>query len=54
MITEDGAPAGEKEFVVWEPGLVDPLDPKSLREPPMIEAIILMIYLMKRGVRTIM
>ncbi|GJJ11981.1 hypothetical protein Clacol_006219 [Clathrus columnatus] len=53
VITEDGAPAGEKEFLVWKPGLVDPLDPRSLREPPMAEAILLMIYLMKRGVRTI-
>jgi DEAD/DEAH box helicase domain-containing protein len=46
-ITEDGAPSGSKEFLLW--GL-----PLSADASPIGEATRLMSYLMKRGVRVIL
>jgi len=46
-ITEDGAPSGRKEFLLW--GL-----PLSADASPIGEATRLMSYLMKRGVRVIL
>lgn len=43
MITDDAAPAGKKEFLIWTPG------PKGV----IYDATKLFCELMKRGVRTI-
>ncbi|KAG8858046.1 hypothetical protein FRB91_010520 [Serendipita sp. 411] len=53
VITEDGSPAGPKEFLVWNPPLVDQQLPKSGRTSPFTQTTALMRFLMKRGVRTI-
>ncbi|KAI1787885.1 P-loop containing nucleoside triphosphate hydrolase protein [Ganoderma leucocontextum] len=53
-ITEDGAPAGRKDFLVWNPPLKDPMDPPLGRVNSMNEATRLMRFLMARGVRVIL
>ncbi|KAJ3559889.1 hypothetical protein NM688_g67 [Phlebia brevispora] len=52
-ITEDGAPSGEKEFIVWEPPLVDINDPSMGHRSSLTEAVCLARFLMERGVRII-
>jgi ATP-dependent helicase YprA (DUF1998 family) len=37
-ITEDGAPASQKDFVVWNPPLVDPMQPALGRASSISEA----------------
>ncbi|TDL27249.1 DEAD/H helicase [Rickenella mellea] len=54
VITDDGAPSGRKDFLVWNPPLVDEMDPSLGRHSSISEATTLMRFLMKRGVRTIM
>ncbi|KAI5124321.1 hypothetical protein M0805_008928 [Coniferiporia weirii] len=54
VITEDGAPSGGKEFLVWNPPPNDPIDPSLGRHSSLAEATGLMRYLMKKGVRTIL
>jgi len=46
-ITEDGAPSGRKEFLLWG-------CPSSSRVDPIGESTRLMSYLMKKGVRVIL
>ncbi|THH10992.1 hypothetical protein EW146_g8195 [Bondarzewia mesenterica] len=53
-ITEDGAPSGRKEFLIWECPLIDQMDPNMGRRGPLTEATGLMRYLMKRGIRVIL
>ncbi|KAH9901228.1 DEAD/H helicase [Cubamyces lactineus] len=53
-ITEDGAPSGRKDFLVWNPPLKDPMDPTLGRLNSMTEATKLMRFLMARGVRVIL
>ncbi|EGO21629.1 hypothetical protein SERLADRAFT_451651 [Serpula lacrymans var. lacrymans S7.9] len=53
-ITEDGAPSGRKDFLVWNPPPIDPMAPKLGRHSSMSEATALMRFLMKRGVRVIL
>ncbi|KAI0709033.1 P-loop containing nucleoside triphosphate hydrolase protein [Earliella scabrosa] len=53
-ITEDGAPSGRKDFLVWNPPLKDPMDPSLGRVHSMTEATRLMRFLMVRGVRVIL
>ncbi|OCH95579.1 P-loop containing nucleoside triphosphate hydrolase protein [Obba rivulosa] len=53
-ITEDGAPSGRKDFLVWNPPLKDPMDATLGRQSSMSEATRLMRYLMTRGVRVIL
>ncbi|KAJ7684713.1 P-loop containing nucleoside triphosphate hydrolase protein [Mycena polygramma] len=51
VVTEDGAPSGVKDFVIWNP----PSNAETDRHvSPISEAITLMKFLMKRGVRTIL
>ena len=52
-VTEDGAPSGEKEFIVWEPPLVDINDPSMGRRGALTEAVCLARFLMERGIRLI-
>ncbi|TRM57588.1 P-loop containing nucleoside triphosphate hydrolase protein [Schizophyllum amplum] len=54
VVTEDGAPCGEREFVVWNPPPVDEDMPFAGRKSSIGEAALLMRYLMKRGVRVIL
>ncbi|KAK7693290.1 hypothetical protein QCA50_002857 [Cerrena zonata] len=53
-VTEDGAPAGRKDFLIWQPPLKDPQDPDSGHKSALSEATALMRYLMARGVRVIL
>ncbi|KAI8998791.1 DEAD/H helicase [Trametes punicea] len=53
-VTEDGAPSGRKDFLVWNPPLKDPMDPTLGRLNSMTEATKLMRFLMARGVRVIL
>ncbi|KAF7338638.1 DEAD/H helicase [Mycena venus] len=51
VVTEDGAPSGIKDFVIWNP----PSNAETDRHvSPISEAITLMKFLMQRGVRTIL
>lgn len=53
-IAEDGAPTSQKSFLVWNPPLIDPLQPALGRASSMAEATGLMRFLMKKGVRVIL
>ncbi|CAK5264861.1 unnamed protein product [Mycena citricolor] len=48
-VTEDGAPSGVKDYVIWQPPQVDNRPTSGISE-----ATALMVYLMQRGVRTIL
>ncbi|KAJ7286047.1 P-loop containing nucleoside triphosphate hydrolase protein [Mycena rebaudengoi] len=51
VVTEDGAPSGIKDFVIWRP----PMNASTDRPvSPMSEATTLMSFLMQRGVRVIL
>jgi ATP-dependent helicase YprA (DUF1998 family) len=52
VITEDGAPSGRKDFIIWMPPL--PLHGHNIRDPLFAESTGLMRYLMKRGIRVIL
>ncbi|KAI0051412.1 P-loop containing nucleoside triphosphate hydrolase protein [Auriscalpium vulgare] len=51
-VTEDGAPAGRKDFLVWSASL--PFDGKRTPISTLADATTLMRFLMKRGVRVIL
>ena len=53
LVNIDGAPSGQKEFLIWEPALIDELQPNGPRNSPMYEASNLFRYLISRGVRSI-
>ena len=53
VITQDGAPSGPKEFLIWTSPHLDPAQPNAGRTNPLTQTTTLMRYLMKRGVRTI-
>ncbi|CAE6406342.1 unnamed protein product [Rhizoctonia solani] len=53
VITDDGAPAGQKHFVLWNPPYIDPLNPSAGKVSSIEEACWLFRNLMKQGVRTI-
>lgn len=52
-ITEDGAPSGRKDYVVWDSPPIDPLDPSLGRQSTLREATRLARFLMERGIRLI-
>ncbi|ESK96811.1 dead deah box helicase [Moniliophthora roreri MCA 2997] len=54
VVTEDGAPTGSKEFVIWSPPYVDEMDTGLGKAQTVNEATGLMRFFMKRGVRVIM
>ncbi|KZP01431.1 DEAD/H helicase [Calocera viscosa TUFC12733] len=54
VITDDGAPTGHKDFLLWNPSYLDEMDPTLGRSSSMQEACYLFRYLMKHGVRTIL
>ncbi|KAI9456100.1 hypothetical protein HD554DRAFT_2317614 [Boletus coccyginus] len=53
-VTEDGAPSGIKDYIVWDPPFVDKQAPKLGRNSSISEATGLMRFLMKRGIRAIL
>jgi DEAD/DEAH box helicase domain-containing protein len=54
VITEDGAPSGRRDFVIWNPPPVDPQVPCLGKHSSLSEATGLMRFLMKCGVRVIL
>ncbi|KAG8217199.1 hypothetical protein J3R82DRAFT_5282 [Butyriboletus roseoflavus] len=53
-VTEDGAPSGIKDYIVWDPPFVDDRAPKLGRNSSISEATVLMRFSMKRGIRVIL
>ena len=51
VIAADGAPRGRKQFVLWNPPLMDRA--RMARHSPYLEASRLLVALVRRGVRTI-
>jgi len=54
VVSNDGAPSGTKEFLIWNPPLVDMMDPSLGRKSSLSEASALMRFLMKKGIRVIL
>jgi len=54
VVTEDGAPSGKKDFVIWDLVPVNPKSTSTRTQSPMAEATGLMRFLMKRGIRVIL
>ena len=50
VVTEDGAPSGPKEYLIWDPVSTD----SKKRPSALSETIKLMSFLMKRGLRVIL
>lgn len=53
VITEDGSPCGAKEWLIWNPPLIDEKDPKQGRVSAYAEVSKIFRHLVSRGVRTI-
>jgi DEAD/DEAH box helicase domain-containing protein len=53
VILEDGSPAGRKEWIIWNPPLIDSRDPKQGRVSAYAEVSKVFRHLVERGVRTI-
>ncbi|UZJ57282.1 hypothetical protein CBS101457_006602 [Exobasidium rhododendri] len=53
VILEDGSPAGSKEWIIWNPPLIDVNDPKQGRVSAYAEVSKVFRHLVERGVRTI-
>jgi DEAD/DEAH box helicase domain-containing protein len=53
-VTEDGAPSGQKYFLIWNPPFKDPVTPSLGRRSSLLEATNLMRHLMKRGIKVIL
>ncbi|OJA19678.1 hypothetical protein AZE42_06950 [Rhizopogon vesiculosus] len=53
-ITEDGAPSGKKDYLVWDPAHKDPEVPSLGKNSSVSEATYLMRFLMTRGIRVIL
>ncbi|KAJ3835906.1 DEAD/H helicase [Lentinula raphanica] len=51
VVTEDGAPTGMKEYLIWRSPYVDEHQPALGRQSSIAEATALMRFLMKRGIR---
>jgi ATP-dependent helicase YprA (DUF1998 family) len=54
VVSNDGAPSGDKEYLLWDPPLVDPMAPSLGRRSSLSEASSIMRFLMKKGVRVIL
>jgi hypothetical protein len=48
------APSGSKEYLIWNPPLVDSMNPSHGRKSSLTEASNLMRFLMKKGIRVIL
>ncbi|KAF9070382.1 P-loop containing nucleoside triphosphate hydrolase protein [Rhodocollybia butyracea] len=54
VVTQDGAPTGSKEYLIWRSPYIDNSDPQLGRESGIRQAVVLMVFLMKRGIRVIL
>jgi DEAD/DEAH box helicase domain-containing protein len=54
IVSNDGAPSGKKEYIIWNPPLIDPEAPALGRRSSISEASHLMRFLMKKGIRVIL
>ena len=54
VVSNDGAPSGKKEYIIWNPPPIDPEDSALGRRSSISEASHLMRFLMKRGIRVIL
>ncbi|CAD6569915.1 MAG: hypothetical protein CYPHOPRED_003651 [Cyphobasidiales sp. Tagirdzhanova-0007] len=54
VVAEDGSPCGQKEWLVWNPPWIDPMDVTQGRISSISEASRIFRFLMDRGIRTIM
>jgi ATP-dependent helicase YprA (DUF1998 family) len=54
VVSNDGAPSGSKEYLIWNPPLLDPANPTLGRRSSLTEASSLMRFLMKKGIRVIL
>ncbi|KAF8810709.1 DEAD/H helicase [Phlegmacium glaucopus] len=54
IVSNDGAPSGKKEYIIWNPPPIDPEDPALGRRSSISEASQLMRFLMKKGIRVIL
>ncbi|KAI9262495.1 P-loop containing nucleoside triphosphate hydrolase protein [Helicostylum pulchrum] len=53
LINRDGSPHGKKEFIVWNPALLNPTIEEKIRKSAIVEGALLMEYLIENNVRTI-
>ncbi|KAI8139448.1 P-loop containing nucleoside triphosphate hydrolase protein [Fennellomyces sp. T-0311] len=53
LVDEDGAPCGRKEFIVWNPPLLNPVDPEAGRRGAVAEGAQMFEYLISNNIRTI-
>ncbi|KAG8908600.1 hypothetical protein FRB99_004888 [Tulasnella sp. 403] len=53
-ITEDGSPSGRKDFIVWNPPIMDPEGSNARRASSLTEACTMFTFLITRGVKTIL
>ncbi|SJX62501.1 related to HRQ1-putative RecQ helicase [Sporisorium reilianum f. sp. reilianum] len=53
VVTEDGSPAGRKEWLIWNPPYIDESDPAQGRVSSYAEVSKVFRHLIQRGVRTI-
>ncbi|PWY97459.1 P-loop containing nucleoside triphosphate hydrolase protein [Testicularia cyperi] len=53
VVTEDGSPAGRKEWLIWNPPYIDETDPAQGRVSSYAEVSKVFRHLIQRGVRTI-
>ncbi|KAL0092727.1 P-loop containing nucleoside triphosphate hydrolase protein [Phycomyces blakesleeanus] len=52
-VDQDGAPCGKKEFILWNPPLLNPEDKDGVRRSVILECADILEYLLSRNVRTI-
>ncbi|EPQ26138.1 uncharacterized protein PFL1_06346 [Pseudozyma flocculosa PF-1] len=53
VVTDDGSPAGKKEWLLWNPPMIDETDPAQGRVSSYAEVSKVFRHLIQRGVRTI-
>ncbi|KAF8636516.1 hypothetical protein AX17_003329 [Amanita inopinata Kibby_2008] len=54
VVTEDGAPAGPKEYLIWNQSLIAPKGKELGKHSALSEATQLMKFLMERGLRVVL
>lgn len=54
VISIDGAPSGKKDYIVWNPPLIDNFNPTLGRRGSISEATLMMRFLMERGFRVLL
>lgn len=54
IVSNDGAPSGKKEYIIWNPPPINSEFPALGRRSSISEASHLMRFLMKRGIRVIL